>query len=151
MEPRDVTPSPCGRLSGIRAAVLPTRTSWIRMGRTLPGQPRGGTISATMVVRPVVPVPSATDVGPATVPETAGADSAASVVRYQVPEPVPEFRATVPSGTVSSVVEEDFTFQNHRAGLPGVAAVTGAWVCAPAGKASVFVATVAGSIGAAPE
>src|SRR3954454_2919199 len=138
------------------------------MGRTLPDQPRGGMISATMVVRPVVPVPSATDVGPATVPETASADSAASVVRYPLPEPapadsaasvvryplpepVPLFRATVPSGTVSSVVEEDFTFQNHRARLPGVPAVTGGWVCAPAGKASVFVATVAGSIGAAPE
>src|SRR3954449_9392553 len=147
MEPRDVTPSPCGEAERATSG-RPAHPNLVDPD----GQDTSGSAARRNDQRHhggAAGRPSA--VGPATVPETASADSAASVVRYQVPEPVPEFRATVPSGTVSSVVEEDFTFQNHRARLPGVLAVTGAWVCAPAGKASVFVATVAGSIGAAPE
>src|SRR5438045_9121076 len=103
MEPRDVAPSSCGEAER-PAGGRPAHPNLVDPdGQDTSGQPRGGMISATMVVRPVVPVPSATDVGPATVPETASTDSAASVVRYQVPEPLPEFPATVPSGTVSSV------------------------------------------------
>ncbi len=65
--------------------------------------------------------------------------------------PVDEYRTTVPSGSVSAVVADDFTFQIHSARLPTAVAVTVGWVCAPAENGSVAVATPAGATSPAPD